>query len=59
MVIELDHCIMPAHGCDASARRQAELFGLPCGPAALGPFFTILAPFFNHGVSCAILRRFA
>ena len=48
MAIELDHCIIPAHDRDASARRLAELLGVPCGPATLGPFFAV---YINDGLT--------
>lgn len=41
MAIQLDHTIVPSHSRDASARRLAELLGVPCGPAREGPFFAV------------------
>ncbi len=47
-MIELDHTIVPSHTRDASAKRLAELLGVPCGPAAAGPFFAV---YVNHGLT--------
>ena len=41
MSITLDHAIISARDRDGSARRLADLLGVPCGPAAAGPFFAV------------------
>jgi catechol 2,3-dioxygenase-like lactoylglutathione lyase family enzyme len=41
MSIQLDHVIISARHRDASAKRLAELLGVPCGPASEGPFFAV------------------
>ena len=48
MAIQLDHTIVPSHTRDASAKRLAELLGVPCGPAPLGPFFAV---YVNDGLT--------
>jgi catechol 2,3-dioxygenase-like lactoylglutathione lyase family enzyme len=48
MAIELDHAIVPAREPDASARRLASLLGVPCGPAAIGPFYAV---YVNDGLT--------
>lgn len=48
MTIHLDHVIVPSHSRDASARRLAELLGVPCGPASAGPFFAV---YINDGLT--------
>lgn len=48
MAIELDHVIVSAHDRDASARRLAELLGVPCGLASEGPFFEV---YINAGLT--------
>ena len=41
MTIHLDHTIVPAKDRDASARLIAQVLGVPCGPASIGPFFEV------------------
>jgi len=41
MPIELDHTIVSSHTPEAAGRQLAELLGVPCGPAAAGPFFAV------------------
>lgn len=41
MAIELDHSIVSSHHKDESARRLAELLGVPWGPAPVGPFTAV------------------
>ena len=41
MTVQLDHTIVPSHDRDASATLLAHLLDVPCGPAALGPFFAV------------------
>lgn len=41
MAIELDHAIVSSHHKDESARRLAELLGVPWGPAPVGPFTAV------------------
>ena len=53
MTIELDHTIVPSHTCDASARRLAELLGVPCGPAKEGPFFAV---YVNDGLTLDFIQ---
>lgn len=48
MSIELDHAIVPARNRDASAQRLAQLLGVPCGPAPLGPFYAV---YVNDGLT--------
>ncbi len=48
MRIELDHVIVSARARDASARQLAQLLGVPCGPAAAGPFFAV---YLNDGLT--------
>jgi catechol 2,3-dioxygenase-like lactoylglutathione lyase family enzyme len=48
MAIELDHTIVPSRTRDASANCLAELLGVPCGPAAAGPFFAV---YVNDGLT--------
>ncbi len=48
MSIQLDHVIVPSHTRDASAKRLAELLGVPCGPAREGPFFAV---YVNDGLT--------
>lgn len=48
MAIELDHIIISARNRDASARQLAHLLGVPCGPAAAGPFFAV---YVNDGLT--------
>jgi len=53
MSIELDHTIVSAHHRDASARQLAELLGVPCGPAAAGPFFAV---YINNGLTLDFIQ---
>lgn len=53
MSIELDHAIVPAHDRDASAQRLAQLLGVPCGPAALGPFYAV---YVNEGLTLDFIQ---
>ncbi|MEO5669639.1 MAG: VOC family protein [Ramlibacter sp.] len=48
MSIELDHTIVPSRTRDESAKRLAELLGVPCGPAREGPFFAV---YVNSGLT--------
>lgn len=48
MTVELDHTIVPSRTRDESARRLAELLGVPCGPAREGPFFAV---YVNSGLT--------
>ena len=48
MSIELDHSIVSARHRDASARQLAQLLGVPCGPAAAGPFYAV---YVNDGLT--------
>ena len=48
MTIHLDHVIISARDRDGSARRLAELLGVPCGPAKEGPFFAV---YVNDGLT--------
>lgn len=48
MTIELDHVIVSARNRDSSARQLAGLLGVPCGPAAAGPFFAV---YINDGLT--------
>ena len=41
MTIQLDHVIISARNRDASAKMLADLLGVPCGPASIGPFFAV------------------
>lgn len=53
MSIELDHTIVSAHQRDASARQLAELLGVPCGPAPVGPFFAV---YINDGLTLDFIQ---
>lgn len=53
MPIELDHSIVPSHTRDASAKRLAELLGVPCGPAKEGPFFAV---YVNEGLTLDFIQ---
>jgi hypothetical protein len=53
MTIELDHTIVPSHTRDASATRLAHLLGVPCGPAAAGPFFAV---YVNDGLTLDFIQ---
>lgn len=48
MTIQLDHTIVPSRSRDASAKRLAQLLGVPCGPAKEGPFFAV---YVNDGLT--------
>lgn len=48
MRIELDHSIVSARHRDASAQQLAQLLGVPCGPAAAGPFYAV---YINDGLT--------
>jgi catechol 2,3-dioxygenase-like lactoylglutathione lyase family enzyme len=48
MTIQLDHVIISARDRDASARQLADLLGVPCGPAATGPFYAV---YINDGLT--------
>ena len=48
MAIHLDHTIVPAHDKLASARRLAELLGVPWAERSLGPFAPV---FVNDGLT--------
>lgn len=41
MTIHLDHTIVPARDRDASAKRLAEVLGVPFGPSRAGPFMEV------------------
>ena len=41
MAIELDHFIVPSRDKTKAGKRLAELLGVGCGPAPLGPFFAV------------------
>lgn len=53
MAIQLDHTIVPSHSRDASAKRLAELLGVPCGPAPLGPFYAV---YVNDGLTLDFIQ---
>jgi hypothetical protein len=53
MTVELDHTIVPSHTRDESARRLAELLGVPCGPARAGPFFAV---YVNEGLTLDFIQ---
>jgi catechol 2,3-dioxygenase-like lactoylglutathione lyase family enzyme len=48
MAIQLDHFIVPTHDQVASARRLAELLGVPWAPTTLGPFSPV---YLNDGLT--------
>ncbi|QDQ25453.1 VOC family protein [Chitinimonas arctica] len=48
MTIYLDHAIVPSHTKVASARRLAELLGVPWAETALGPFSAV---YVNDGLT--------
>lgn len=48
MAIQLDHSIVPSRDKAASARRLAELLGVPWGEAAAGPFTAV---YVNDGLT--------
>ena len=53
MTIHLDHTIVPSHTRNASAKRLAELLGVPCGPAQAGPFFAV---YVNDGLTLDFIQ---
>lgn len=53
MTVHLDHAIVPSHTRDASAQRLAQLLGVPCGPAPLGPFFAV---YVNEGLTLDFIQ---
>ena len=53
MTIHLDHTIVPSHTRDVSAKRLAELLGVPCGPAQAGPFFAV---YVNDGLTLDFIQ---
>jgi hypothetical protein len=53
MAIQLDHTTVPSHTRDASAKRLAELLGVPCAPAPLGPFFAL---YVNDGLKLDFIQ---
>ena len=53
MPIELDHTIVPSRTRDASAQRLAVLLGVPCGPAAAGPFYAV---YVNDGLTLDFIQ---
>ena len=53
MTIHLDHTIVPSRTRDASARRLAELLGVPCGPAPVGPFYAV---YVNDGLTLDFIQ---
>ena len=48
MSIELDHTIVPSHHALASARRLAELLGVPWAERGVGPFVPV---YVNDGLT--------
>ena len=48
MAIELDHVIVPTHDQVASAKRLAELLGVPWAESAVGPFSPV---YVNDGLT--------
>ena len=48
MTIQLDHFIVPSRDKVASAKRLADLLGVPWAPTALGPFSAV---FLNDGLT--------
>jgi catechol 2,3-dioxygenase-like lactoylglutathione lyase family enzyme len=53
MTVQLDHTIVPSHTRDASAKRLAQLLGVPCGPATEGPFFGV---YVNDGLTLDFIQ---
>jgi hypothetical protein len=53
MTVQLDHTIVPSHTRDESAKRLAELLGVPCGPAREGPFFAV---YVNDGLTLDFIQ---
>ena len=48
MTIQLDHFIVPSHNKAASARRLAELLGVPWAETGIGPFSPV---YINEGLT--------
>jgi catechol 2,3-dioxygenase-like lactoylglutathione lyase family enzyme len=48
MTIQLDHVIVSSHNKSVSAKRLAELLGVPWGAAAAGPFTAV---YVNEGLT--------
>ena len=48
MTIELDHAIVSARDAAQAGKLLGELLGVPCGPAAAGPFFAV---YINDGLT--------
>ena len=48
MSIQLDHTIVPSRDKEASAKRLAQVLGVPCAPAAAGPFYAV---YVNEGLT--------
>jgi hypothetical protein len=48
MTVHLDHLMVPARDKLASARRVAELLGVPWSPAGIGPFVPV---YLNDGLT--------
>jgi catechol 2,3-dioxygenase-like lactoylglutathione lyase family enzyme len=46
--IQLDHTIVPSRDKAAAAALLARVLGVPCGPAAAGPFFAV---YVNDGLT--------
>jgi catechol 2,3-dioxygenase-like lactoylglutathione lyase family enzyme len=53
MTVQLDHTIVPSHTRDVSAKRLAELLGVPSGPAKEGPFFGV---YVNDGLTLDFIQ---
>ena len=53
MAIELDHVIVPTHDQVASAKRLAELLGVPWAESAVGPFSPV---YVNDGLTLDFLE---
>ncbi len=53
MTIELDHAIVPCRDAIASARRLAEILGVPWAETSLGPFSPV---FVNDGLTLDFQR---
>ena len=53
MRIELDHTIIPSHSAVASARRLAELLGVPWSPTGVGPFSPV---YLNDGLTLDFIQ---
>jgi len=51
--IELDHTIVPSHTQVASARRLAELLGVPWAERSLGPFSAV---YVNDGLTLDFIQ---